>query len=208
MRLGIKKYSSYLAVLGLAFLAGMLAPELRADYAQTSVGTYGDDEVFEDDLIELHTTMNDITNEFLDNLFTEQELVLEYPLDGEGCTEDNVSTYCLAVKLNDELYAFEESIVKAERKKELEPGTTNLEDAVTQSAARKNFIETELFAARETLELTLSVYNEVQNVFPTHKALLTTIVNLEDYRNNLAKIRDVIELYPGKFNDASTIQCK
>lgn len=206
MRLGIKKYSSYLAVLGLAFLAGMLAPELRAGYAQTSVGTYGDDETFEDDLIELHTTMNDITNEFLDTLFTEQELVLEYPLDGEGCTEDNVSTYCLGVKLNDELHAFE--LTLAERSKELEPGTTNLEDATSQSAARKNFIETEIFAARETLELTLSVYNEVQNVFPTHKALLTTIVNLEDYRNNLAKIRDVIELYPGKFNDASTIQCK
>jgi hypothetical protein len=185
----------------------MLMPQLQGSFAQAdvSVGTYGDG-TFEEDLIELHKTMNDTTNYYLDNLLSSDVVVVDYVSNPEDCTGENFSTYCLAVVLNTELSAFEMTI--SERSKELEPGTTNLEDALTQGATRTNFIETELFAARETLELTLSVYNEIQNVYPMHKALQTTIVNMQGYRKNLMKLRDLVELYPSKFNDASTIQCQ
>lgn len=207
MYLGIKKYISYLFVLVFAFAIGMLAPEIRSDFIQAdaSIGNYGDG-TFEDDLIELHTTMNDLTNYYLENLLDDQVSNVEYVANPEDCSGENLSTYCLAVVLNTELHAFELTLAK--RSEEIEPGVTNLEEALNESSSRKNFIETELFAARETLELTLSVYNEIQNVYPTHKALLSTIINLENYRNNLKDLRDVIELYPDKFNDASTIQCK
>lgn len=201
----------------LAFVTGAMfsfnyGPNLSADITgadQSSV--YDDYESMADAIRDFHISNNIIVNVFLEKLLdptlTDQVV---YPGDDAECTE-NVSTYCLAVMLNENLVQFEIYLQKNQNTfKEglFEDGVVTLDDAFTVAAAQRSTVDEQVLLAEETLDLTLAVYNQVQLVYPVHKEMLNLIQNLDDYRGNLADIRDVLEKYPSKFNGASTAQCK
>lgn len=206
----MKKYLSYLMVLALAFVGGLYLPAINANLIKADTYTYGlDRNSLEDDVKNFHNEMNTKTNEFLNILMSVPEPNLNYPLTGNECEMDNVSTLCLAVELN-EIYTKYEAGLKS-RTSELDSSVDTIEElaeATENTAKKNNFIETELMEALETMELSLAVYNEIQNIYPAHVELENTIDQLKDYRNNLAKVRDLVELYPSRFNGVSTNSCQ
>lgn len=204
------KYKFHIILFGLTFAGGMLLPNLGGNL-KTSVINYGDNKyTLEEAVIAFHTEMNDITNTYIKKLLKTASPNVSYPTDDSKCGSDNVSTYCLAVKLNAELRTFELEIAnrKDDFKEVSDTATYTFEEATKNVAERRNFIQDEISAARQTLDLTLATYNEIQNVYPIHREFVSLIKNLETYRSNLADIRDEIAYYPAKFNDATTIECK
>ncbi len=204
------KYKFYVALFGLAFAGGMFLPNLSGNLKASAID-YGDRKYsLEEAAIAFHTEMNDITNDYIKKLLKTSSPNVSYPGEESKCESDNVSTYCLAVKLNAELTTFEKEIADRQDdfKEATDTSTYTIDEATQHIAERRNFIEDEINAARETLGLTLATYNEMQNVYPIHRELVALIKNLEKYRSNLADIRDKIAYYPAKFNDATTIECK
>jgi predicted DNA-binding protein YlxM (UPF0122 family) len=84
----------------------------------------------------------------------------------------------------------------------------SLEEAFEAASAQRSTVNDQIVSAENTLDLTLAIYNQVQIVYPVHAELVELIKNMEDYRTKLSKVRDILELYPSKFNGATTAQCK
>jgi len=202
----------------LAFATGALfsynyGPGLSASIFGVDQSSTYDGYDMETAIEKFHLSANDKVNEFLERLLdpTLTDNVVYPPNDSE-CTEENVSTYCLAVALNENLTQFEIYLQKnqntfATSLTEGNEGIT-LDDAFEIAASQRSTVDEQILLAEDTIDLTLAVYNQVQLVYPVHKEMLTLIQNLDDYRGNLADIRNVLELYPAKFNGVSTASCK
>lgn len=203
----------------MAFVLGIAMPYVMAGNLLTSVTNPYDNrsESVENIVIQYHLAVNKLTNEFIDTLLSEEKPNVNYVNNDEECESGNVSTYCLAVVLNAELENFELAIVQRKsdvtyqsNDSDTEGGTEirTLEQAIEANAKQQSFIEEEVMAARDTLDLTLAVYNQIQIVYPVHKEFQKVIGSLETYNKKLAEIRKSVELFPSKFNDASTVSCE
>lgn len=195
-----------------AFLGGLLIPQWVAPLLSANVSNpYGSLELNEA-VENFHEQMNDITNDFIERLVDEDNPEVTFPQDDESCEDTNVSTYCLSEQLNEELYLFEVNMASRVDRFDIEvdedSSQITLEQAITASNARKNSIDAQIQQARDTVELSLALYNQIQLVYPVHQELLTLTSNLEEYRNLLADVRDSVELYPADFHDAVTLQCQ
>lgn len=206
-------FSQYGRWIGLAFVMGFFLPLFQPAFGRASVVDYSDSSLSVDDMIvQYHSNMNQITNDFIDRLIHSDDPNVLYPPSDESCDSDNVSTFCLAQKLNDELTAFELGLlshrdeIPEEITLDLEP--TDLNTAFQKASEQNNVLQEQRQYSQDTLELTLAVYNQIQVVYPMHTEMLRLITNLKSYRDNLAALRDVIELYPNKFNGATTAQCQ
>lgn len=219
--MSLKRYFQKNAkVLTLALVLGAGIPLLmNPSGLKTSVLDYeniykeGD---LESTIIAFHVNMNDITNEYLERMHAlvgqGAEPNVSFPLDPkEGCTPDNVSTYCLAKALNTELLAFESTLMLHRQDFKLDENLSfsnlNLTQALDESTGRQALIDNEITAAESALDLNLAVYDQIQNVYPLHVELVELINQLEAYRDNLAGIRDEVELFPSRFNNVTTTYC-
>lgn len=212
----------------LAFVAGFLLPRsygpvLTADLLGYQKTQYDGLEL-EEAIKAFHLANNEIVNSYLELLLDPDYASLgyvSYPPDLEDTTQPlcdadqkNVSTFCLAVVLNTNLEEFNKYLVKEQDKLDFTPedeetaAPRSLDDALEAASSQRTIVDNQILLAEDTLDLTLAVYNQVQIVYPIHEEMLDLIRNLDDYRGNLAEIRNIIELYPSKFNGASTAQCK
>ncbi len=206
----------------LAFVAGFLLPRtygplLGADVLESTYDGYTLEEAIKDYHLTANTKVDTYLSLLLDPEYADAGLV-SYPPNLEGSTEpnceDNVSTFCLAAALNDNLEEFEKFLINNQNSLDFGPaddGSTEpvtIQDAFKEASAQRSTVDEQIQLAQETMDLTLSVYNQVQLVYPVHVEMLKLIENLDDYRGNLAEVRNIIELYPSKFNGASTAQCK
>ena len=203
----------------LAFAIGFFIPKNSADLFLASTSTYDKYETAGDALLNYHIKVNDTVNIFLKNLFEAKTIEVSYPSEDNKCGEkgSNLSTYCLAVLLNEELIQYhiyleshkdELNVDEANEDEESDTGPLTIREALDKATEQRTSFEDQEELAEQALDLTLAIYNQVQVVYPVHTELSILISNLENYRSNLAKIRDVIEFYPSKFNGASTAQCK
>lgn len=201
----------------LAFLVGVLLPPALSGNLSASVADsnhFEGLETVDEVVIQYHLLANDLTNAYLLTLTDEsyQEANATAYVGDEECSNKNVTTYCLAVAMNELLVDFELKLRSMENELDLEPeeGETmnTLESGIGKALADRNKIDREIQAARDSLDLTLAVYNQVQSVYPLHKELADLISNLEGYRDNLASIRGQMELYPSRFNNATSPTCK
>ena len=204
----------------LAFAMGFFLPKTYdGELFLASTSTYDQYETASAALVAYHLNANTIVNVFLENLFEAETIEVSYPPEDSVCGEigSNLSTYCLAVLLNEELVQYqiyltahkdELNVDEANEDEESDTGPLTIREALDKATEQRTTFEDQEVLAEQALDLTLAIYNQVQVVYPVHTELNTLISNLENYRSNLAKIRDVIELYPSKFNGASTAQCK
>lgn len=200
----------------LAFVAGLVLPRVSPAYFQASVSNTYADYSLEDALVTYHLRMNELTNTYLERLLdpnAEKLGYVEYPSDASQCDEGkNVSTYCLAVALNTELTQFEENMSTRAGTFDLEGGdfnsVTSLQSALQQASSQEAVIQEQVSAAEDALDLNLAVYNQIQTVYPLHVELTKFIQNLEDYRDNLGKLRSSLSAYPALFNGATSTQCQ
>lgn len=212
----------------LAFVVGFLLPRSTGSLlsANSLDGIYDEYDGLEEVIKAYHQNANGIVDYYLERLLDPNQAeygYVSYPPDlpdEEGapipdCGESNVSTFCLAMALSDNLEEFEKYLQKNQNT--LDFGTasdseentlTTLKDALKEASSQRSLVDNQVQLASETLDLTLAVYNQVQLVYPLHTEMVTLIENLEDYRSNLATVRGLIEQYPSKFNGASTAQCK
>lgn len=203
----------------LAFALGFMMPRLSPVLLKTSVTDYASAENLDTLIVGYHMNANNITNDYIKRLLASDNPDVLYPPSDEGCGDENLSTFCLAKALNDALTAFEKELMS--RKSELEDlssvpedseseaeGVPTWEDALLQSKQQQSVIESQMQSAEDALDLTLAVYNQLQVVYPIHKEMLTFRTNLESFRDNLALVRNVLELYPSRFNGATSAQCK
>lgn len=201
----------------LAFVAGFLlprsyGPNLSASILGPNISSF-DGMSMTDAITEYHLRANRTVDSYLEILLDPDlsDLVVSYPPDDSECA-GNVSTYCLGVTLNNNLMDFEIYLQKNQNSfsEDLfeDDSIVSLNDALSVAARQRSTVDEQVALATDSIDLTLAVYNQVQLVYPVHKEMLTLIQNLDDYRSNLSKIRDVLEQYPSKFNGASTAQCK
>lgn len=212
----------------LAFVAGLLLPRSYGPLlsANSLDGIYDDYTNLDEVIKAYHLNSNAIVNYYLERLLDPNQAeygYVSYPPDlpnEDGapipnCSENNVSTFCLAVALNENLEDFGKYLQKHQN--DVDFGTAEdgdastlvtLNDALKMASSQRNTVDAQVQLSEETLDLTLAIYNQVQLVYPLHAEMLTLIENLDDYRSNLAELRNLIERYPSKFNGASTAQCK
>ena len=189
-----------------------IGPTIKADVSSDNVfsGTDTVDEV----IVQYHLIANAYTNIYLVILTDEnyQDYSATSYVPASDCSNANVTTFCLAVLLDGLLVDFEEKLRDMENDYDVttEEGASGstINSAITQALSNREKIDIEIQAARDTLDLTLAVYNQVQTVYPIHKELADIIANMETYRDNLAAIRSQMELYPSKFNNATSATCK
>ncbi len=194
-----------------AFMLGVLVPYV-SPMMLVANATQFDPYSLEDAAVKYHQKADEIVDGFLERLITTQNPDVTFVASEEGCSSSSASTYCLAAALNpllDEYLTYlnkQKSIVEAD---ELDfDSRTSLKDAFDASLTRETLIDTEILAAVETMDLTLAVYNQIQLVYPVHKEFEALVKSLQGFNNGLADIRNYVELFPGKFNDATTIECK
>lgn len=221
----------------LAFVLGFMLPRFDGGNLQASSSqydeyykTYSGINTLDAMILEFHKNMNATTNDYIERLLASKDPNVLYPASDADCEKgSNLSTYCLAVVLNVRLWAFEAALAdrkdtleelkntvqnseSAEDQEDEEAGSSDRPDtldAAIQFANQQSLVvEEQMENAEDALDLTLAVYNQIQIVWPLHVELTDFRTNLEGFRDNLAKVRDVIEGYPGKFNGASTAQCK
>ena len=199
-------FPSQLSFLGLSNVTDFNAGE----YA----GFFDRSRTVEDSVVAFYLEANSITNEHLKLLTSDDEgqaqaRTLVPPQDPADCSALNVSTYCLASRLESLLYAFEIRLQNFSDDVDVSRlPREDLEEAVALSISRQNLIDDEITFARDTLDLSLSVYNEAQLVYPVHREFVLLQENLIDYRRGLSQLRGELERYPGRFHDATTLSCK
>lgn len=204
----------------LAFALGFMMPRLSPVLLKTSVTEYASAENLDTLIVGYHLQVNEITNGYIERLLASENPDVLYPPSDEGCDDENLSTFCLAKALNESLTAFEKELMS--RKSELEDLSSTSEDteseegasvltfgdALLKASQQKSVVEGQMQSAEDALDLTLAVYNQLQVVYPIHKEMLTFRTNLESFRDNLSLVRNVLELYPSRFNGATSAQCK
>ncbi len=190
----------------LAFALGFLMPRLQSVSLEANSFDYNGSANLDDLIVGYHLQMNAITNEYIERLMTSEDPNVLYPSDADSCNADNLSTFCLANELNENLIAFETELVA--RKDGLENLSGSLEEALSQANQQELVIQEQRQNAEDALDLTLAIYNQIQTVYPLHKEMENFRDGLESFRDQLALLRDVIEIYPSKFNGATTAHCK
>ncbi len=202
--------------LALSFLIGTLISPLfgqglKADITNANFfeGIDSVDEV----VVQYHLLVNEAVNKYLEKLTDEdyQDYEATAYVSADECSDANVSTYCLAVLLNEYLLDFELKLRSMETDLDLydeeDTAITDLDSAFVKVLNDNAKIDREIKVARSSLDLTLAVYNQVASVYPLHKEMADLILNMENYRNNLAEIRRQMELYPSRFNNATSPYC-
>ncbi len=156
-----------------------------------------------------HLKINDMVNVHLKKLTAEGVTPdVSYPGSPDNCSEDNVSTFCLAVRMNAEYDLFKAEMLNRVDQFDVVENGTYLDQAIDADRSRGESIEREINNAALAMDLLLSGYNQIQVVYPVHRELGTLFQNLEAFRDELANTRDIVEKFPARFNDAVTLDCQ
>gem|GEM_PF-1118103 len=215
MKTFLKKYFRFFV---LAFVLGFFVEYVNPQLFKADLTGITDDYYetefasLEDAIVGYHLKANEITNTYIELLLDEDSGeygFVSFPPSDDGCDLSNLSTYCLAVALNENLTSFEKYLAGKTQEIEFDPEETlSLKTGATYAEAQNTTLEDQIAVASDGVDLTLAVYNQLQTVYPLHSELSDLFINMVDYKNNLTKIRGILELYPSKFNGATTAQCK
>lgn len=69
-------------------------------------------------------------------------------------------------------------------------------------------VQNEIVTAKNTLDQTLSAYDQLRTAWPMHKKYVEVYSLLEQYRDLLVDVRHQTDLFPNKFIDLTTTACK
>ncbi|MGL5831174.1 MAG: hypothetical protein ACRCZE_03430, partial [Candidatus Altimarinota bacterium] len=69
-------------------------------------------------------------------------------------------------------------------------------------------IEQEVARAKRALDFTLDAYSQLQDAWKLHVKYIDIYQELVKYRDNLVAVRKQTDVFPFRFIDATTTQCK
>lgn len=158
-----------------------------------------------------HESVNELFNAKAKKLITEDETANKESLDEEEClkTDNNVSTFCVAVQAIDLYEQYKDELYKRwdPTQKDIE-NSESLTDALSNTSSKRDFIKEQVAKSKVALDMTLSAYNELRWSFELHKQYKQVIKDLLKYRDKLADVRQYVEQYPARFADATTPYCQ
>ncbi len=76
-----------------------------------------------------------------------------------------------------------------------------------QVSADLTKIQDEISKAKDTLDQTLSAYDQLKVAWPIHKKYVQVYADLEKYRDKIVDIRHQTDVFPSKFIDMTTTAC-
>lgn len=109
-----------------------------------------------------------------------------------------VPGYCSDVKKSNSDYSTQVDASRALR---------NQGSVLGALAGRTTLIQNEIKKAKETLDQTLSAYDQLRVAWPIHKKYIDVYADLEKYRDKITEIRHQTDLFPKKFIDLTTTAC-
>jgi hypothetical protein len=188
----------------LIVVSGMLYGNLQA----ASTNPYDKQELtFEEVKVLYHKRINDLFNSKLKLLKQGDEGsgTTEIPT-GDECSENNYSTFCLALAAADEYEKYEEALRK---RREIVPvgDEEGLERLGIIAAGQALAIDNELERSKKTLDMALDTYNETLPAYRMHDRFEQLIETLTKYNKKLSELRKEVEKLPSKFVDATTAKC-
>lgn len=162
-----------------------------------------------------HRAMNQYFNEKMERLVTildgdqfEQNPDFNPPAEGEECTENNVSSYCVSMGATDMYVDLLETLDQMEGNPVQDPEDVSVSEVLRRTNQRDNEIARVIEESQLVLDATLATYNEFRLAYPMHKQYEQVMTNLINYRKSLEGIRNEVTHFPGKFIDASSSYCK
>jgi hypothetical protein len=140
----------------------------------------------------------------------------------EECGPANVSTYCVSMGALTFYMAYIERLDSIQDSAAMPgfrpsedvfdflPGGVNpsVEGVLRETAARNEQIKAEVKEARQVMEAAVAVYNEFRFAYPAHEKYRQIIRKLTKYKLVLKDIRKRAMLFPTRFIDASSSECK
>lgn len=126
------------------------------------------------------------------------------------CGEKNVSTYCVSMGAMDLYLAYVDTLnqMKGFLPMENLPANPTAGNLLNQKTSRDVMIDKEYEQARTVMESTIGAYDEFRMAYPTHKKYVSVLNGMIKYKIALAKIKNQILKFPGKFIDATSAECK
>lgn len=125
------------------------------------------------------------------------------------CNENgsNVSTYCVSMEALQIYMEYIRHLGVLKSSIDDLPADTAMEK-VEQLMQKSSVIEEEVESARAIMEATIATYNEFSLAYPMHQKYRQIAKELVQYKLTLKDIRKRVMLFPVKFIDASSSQCK
>ncbi len=178
-------------------------------YASTAVNPYDKEELTVREVEKAyHTRVNDIFNAKL-TLLKQGEKgggTTEAPKNDE-CSENNYSTYCLALAVAKEYDQYSVALNKKKAYVVITDENATLEQVSLMTISQHNEIVNELDRSRKALDIGVKTYDELLAAYRMHLQYEKIIKSLTKYNKKLSEYRKEVEKLPGKFIDATTTQC-
>lgn len=171
-------------------------------------------------IVQYHQTLNDLFNGKIDLLtsgkpetFVDKlpEIDLKTGQRRE-CESNNVTTFCLARQAVNHYQSFLQVLsFQQERIADVAVsagGSSTLDQELTALRSRSELIAKEVANAKNSLDLALATYHEFRLAYPLHKKFEQTYGALEKFRDKMAEMRRLVNLYRYKFTDVTTTSCQ
>lgn len=125
---------------------------------------------------------------------------------GDNCSENNYSTFCLALATAKE---YENYIIGLDKLKLVVdvPEDRSIAGTSMGVIGKRAEIENEKVRAKKTLDVALATYNELAGLYQQHLEYEKMIKNLTKYNKKVTEFRKEVEELPPKFIDATTAEC-
>lgn len=156
-----------------------------------------------------HKRVNDLFNSKLKLLKTgpKGSGTAEIPK-GDNCSENNYSTFCLALAVANEYDNYVIALEKQKNKIDIpEEGDIDITSLSTSTMNKNYEINNEIDRAKKALDVALATYNEMSATYQQHLEYEILIKNLTKYNKKVIEFREEVEKLPPKFIDATTTQC-
>jgi len=186
-----------------------------------------------------HEEMNDFFSDKIEMLLdTDMKDPNQLPPDeGDACSENNVSTYCVAITALDMYEKYLDTLNEVEGYIEIGilegnvdiplsnsvtekipilnkltgvigGGNVNISDIFQITGMRNEDLAYEKQYALDLMNMAIGAYNELRLAYPMHEKYDEVIVALTKYREQLESIRAKLSKMPPKFLDSTSASCK
>lgn len=151
----------------------------------------------------------------INEIFNAKLTLLKKGEDGNGtteipkndeCSENNYSTYCLAITVAKEYDQYEAALSKRKSYVKIDEDVT-IDQLSLKSISQRNEIVNELDRSQKALDIGIKTYDELFATYRMHLQYEKIIKSLTKYNKKLIEFRKEVEKLPGKFIDATTTQC-
>lgn len=126
---------------------------------------------------------------------------------GDNCSENNYSTFCLALAAAQEYQNYVVGLEKLKQTVDIPENDLSIESISSGVISKRADINNEIERAKKALDVALATYNELSGVYRQHLEYQKLIQNLTKYNKKIIEFRKEVEKLPSKFIDASTAEC-